>query len=131
MKSILYIKARPYPAPRPRVTRRGTYNKKEYSDFKDVVRLAYVAKHEGYPTTEPIAMKIDFFYQIPKSWSKKKKAAVGWHTSKPDVDNIVKSILDALNGVAFKDDSQVCFVQARKQYASQNGIRIEFMDVEQ
>jgi len=125
----LFIQIRPKPAPRPRVTRNGTYNAKEYSQYKEIIRLAYVAKNKGYPTEKPIAMNIDFFFAIPKSWSKKKKETAKWHTSRPDTDNLVKSIKDALNGVAYKDDSQVCNLFARKQYASFDGVKIEIIEI--
>jgi len=120
-----FIKIKPKPAPRPRVTRRGTYNPREYTDYKEVIRLAYVSKNKGYPSEKPIAIKLDFFFKIPKSWSKTKKENAGWHISRPDADNLAKSIKDALNGVAYKDDSQVCHLQVRKQYAQFDGVRIE------
>jgi Holliday junction resolvase RusA-like endonuclease len=55
-------------------------------------------------------------FEPAPSWSKKKTAEhLGrYHTQKPDLDNIEKSILDGLNGIAFKDDSQVADVSKRK-----------------
>ena len=52
------------------------------------------------------------------------------HTSRPDLDNLVKSVSDGLNGVAFRDDSQITELRAIKQYHSgdegpQTIIRIE------
>lgn len=59
--------------------------------------------------------------QAPESWSKKKRAAALSGelapTSKPDLDNIIKGIFDAMNGVVFKDDKQVSFVTAQKMYS--------------
>jgi len=121
----VFIEIKPKPAPRPRVTRHGTYNAKDYTQYKEAIRLSWVAVNKGYPTEKPIAMKLDFFFKTPKSWSKAKKESVKWHISRPDGDNLAKSIKDALNGVAYRDDSQVCFLQVRKQYAQMEGVRIE------
>jgi Holliday junction resolvase RusA-like endonuclease len=123
----IYYPARPKPAPRPRVTRNGTYNNEDYTEWKNGLKLLAKTRFKN-PITTPVSMKIEFFYEIPKSWSKKKKENAKWHTSKPDIDNLVKSILDALNGVAFNDDSQVCMIQARKQYAAFNGVKVEIYE---
>ena len=120
----LFLEVKPMPAPRPRVTRNGTYNKKEYTQYKELIKMAYIAKYKGCLTYKPVAMYLDFFFKIPKSWSKKKKENARWHTSRPDSDNLAKSIKDALNCVAYLDDSQVCFLQVRKQYAQMNGVKI-------
>lgn len=120
----IYYPVKPKSAPRPRVTRRGTYNDKDYTEWKNGLKLLAKTKFKK-PITHPVSINIEFFFEIPKSWTKKKKAAAKWHTSKPDVDNLCKSVLDALNGIAFKDDSQVCMIQAKKQYAQQSCVKIE------
>lgn len=60
-------------------------------------------------------------FPIPKYASKKTKELMinGYifPTKKPDGDNIIKTILDALNGVAYRDDSQICRVYFEKMYA--------------
>lgn len=125
----VWIEARPLPAPRPRVTRRGTYNDPKYTAYKKALGLI-ASNRIKQPLTNEIAIKIDFFYDIPKSWNKKKKAAAKWHTNKPDIDNLIKTVLDALNGIAFKDDSQVVHIVARKQYCNgTNGTKIEIEEI--
>ena len=60
--------------------------------------------------------------------AKKKAAALlGNHTSRPDLDNLLKAVLDALNGVAFLDDSQITEVRAVKSWweRSQTVVEIE------
>ena len=68
-----------------------------------------------------IKARIQAFYEIPKSSSKVKKTAMLsgelLPTKKPDIDNIVKAVLDALNEVAYRDDTQVVELQVRKQYS--------------
>ena len=65
--------------------------------------------------TGPIVMDIAFFKVKPKSYSKN---TIYW-TKKPDIDNMIKLVLDALNGVFFVDDAQVMRISASKQYADE------------
>jgi len=123
----VYIKIKPKAAPRPRVTRNGTYNPKAYTDYKRLIALVSRTKFEK--SDSALFMHVDFYFKIPKSWSKAKKADIPYHTSKPDVDNLIKSIKDALNGIAYKDDSQVVQVFARKQYADEDGVLIQLKEL--
>lgn len=118
----IYIPIRPKPAPRPRVTRNGTYNPKEYTDYKR--DIAIIAKTKVKLTSKPVSMHLDFFFKFPKSWSKKKIEDTKFHVARPDLDNLQKGVKDALNGIAYKDDSQVWSIQAKKQYSDKDGISI-------
>lgn len=73
------------------------------------------------PIAAPVYVTVTAFFQIPASWPKKRKAAalagLSWHTSKPDGDNILKAVGDGLNGIVWKDDSQVALSKVIKQYA--------------
>jgi Holliday junction resolvase RusA-like endonuclease len=123
----IWIPIQPIGAPRPRVTRNGTYNDPKYTSYKKAIAL--YCSHKFGISDKPIAMYVTFCFEQPKSWSKKKKAETSWHTSKPDIDNIQKGLKDALNGVAYIDDSQICYVIARKQYAEQAGIMLEIKEL--
>ena len=59
-----------------------------------------------------------FGMPIPKGTSKKQAQEMeqGHHTKRPDIDNLSKSVLDALNGVAWEDDSQIIRLTAEKFY---------------
>ena len=48
-----------------------------------------------------------------------------YYTKKPDVDNINKIILDALNKIAYEDDSQVCKVTVEKKYCEDNNPKVK------
>lgn len=83
----------------------------------------------GKPITEtPLALLVHSFRPIPESWSKadKAKALAGaiLPVSRPDWDNYGK-ITDALNGVVWKDDSQVCDGRCIKRYSDEPALRIE------
>lgn len=61
----------------------------------------------------PVRLLVVFYLPRPKSLGRR----VTHHTKKPDLDKLVRSVLDGLTGVLFNDDSQVVDLQARKRYA--------------
>ena len=113
----IWIEAKPFPAPRPRVTKTGTYNDPKYTSYKKALGLIAKSKIKK-PLENEVKVTIVFFYETPKSWSKKKKELANWHKSKPDIDNLIKTVLDALNGIAYKDDGQVVAIVASKMYTT-------------
>lgn len=127
MINIVYP-VKPKPAPRPRVTRFGTYNNKDYTDWKSGLKLLAKTKIKR-PIETPIFLKIYFFYEIPKNWTKVKKENAKWHTSKPDIDNLVKSVMDSFNGVIYKDDGQVVKIEAQKKYSVKSYVEIEIKEI--
>ena len=56
-------------------------------------------------------------YGTGRNAGKLKASAPRWHTNKPDIDNYIKFLLDCLNGLAWKDDAQIVFLDAIKCYA--------------
>lgn len=76
----------------------------------------------------PVYVTVTATFDIPKSWSKKKRmeASSGllWHTGKPDGDNVLKALGDGLNGVVWKDDSQVAFAKVMKRYGDVPGLHV-------
>ena len=78
-------------------------------------------------------VKITAYFKPAESLSKKKKQELvdgefGF-LHRPDVDNIAKSILDALNGLAYKDDSQVANLLILKCYGEENKILVELEEL--
>ena len=77
----------------------------------------------------PIRVRIEVYYKIPKSYTKKRIQAIrdGLDSpiKKPDSDNIAKIVLDSLNKLAFDDDAQVVELTVIKRWTEQNE-RIEF-----
>ncbi len=71
------------------------------------------------PTEGPVEIEILFIFPRPKNriW-KTKPMPREWKTTRPDLDNLEKSTIDGLNGVAFKDDGQVCSLAAEKVIAA-------------
>lgn len=76
----------------------------------------------------PVRLELTIMYGVPRSASKKASAEMLLGAvrpcKKPDADNVIKCVADALNGVAYKDDTQVCEVAARKLYSTIEGVRV-------
>lgn len=83
--------------------------------FKASVAEAASAECAGLMSTTPIRLMVCFAFPRPKSRCRKRDG-VGmiWHTSRPDIDNLLKAVTDAMTGIAWGDDSQVCSVNAEK-----------------
>lgn len=109
------------------------YDPKKSRDYKHYVRLAASQHKPKELLTGPLKMKVKVFRPTLKSFSKKKKkqAEEGTlrPTTKPDVDNYVKAIKDALNSVIWKDDSQVVDLQVSKFYSENPRIEVEIDEV--
>lgn len=82
------------------------------------------------PWRGPVLMTVRAVFPIPPSWAawKREAAADGliWHTAKPDLDNIIKLVKDALPGIAYDDDAQVVGYPGEpiKLYGSDPGITV-------
>lgn len=80
------------------------------------------------PTERPVAILVHAFREIPASWSRRDRemalAGAILPTSKPDADNYGK-IVDAFNGIVWRDDSQVCDWRIIKRYSDRPAWRIE------
>ncbi len=74
------------------------------------------------PLEGPLAVEIVAYTPIPKSWNRKDTAAAlageSVPTSRPDVDNLSK-VVDALNGVVWRDDSQIVDLHVWKFYSAE------------
>lgn len=71
------------------------------------------------PLIGPIQLWLSFIFPRPKSLTRKRGANPrAWKPSKPDIDNCQKSLCDALNGIAWLDDSQVAWVCCQKLIAA-------------
>jgi Holliday junction resolvase RusA-like endonuclease len=110
---------------RPRFSRSGG---RPYTDAKTANAETWVKccaiDQIGQPCLEgPLRLSVDIGVGIPASWPKKRQAAAllrSIHpTGKPDADNSVKLICDALNKIVWKDDSQIVSLSVQKFYAAE------------
>lgn len=112
------------------------YTPKETVNYEDLVKSSYLAKYNScFKKDVPLEVLILAAFSIPKKIKKGLKslmaAGVLLPTKKPDCDNIIKIILDGLNGVAYHDDSQICRVSLKKIYSEKPGIAVLIRNIEQ
>lgn len=83
----------------------------------------------------PVTLKVDALFSVPKSYSKARAASCRANearpTAKPDADNILKAVADALNGVAYSDDSAVVEMHVAKRYGASDGLVVRLTGKEQ
>lgn len=107
---------------RPRFTKQGrTYTPKKTLDYEREIKIAYTSKYT-YLSKRSLRIKICAYLEVAKSHSNIKKQKMLANelqcTKKPDADNIVKVVLDALNKVAYRDDAQVVELVAIKRWSN-------------
>ena len=104
---------------RPRICtfngQRIAYTPKQTVEYEKLIRASYTAVSKSkFERNLPLEISILALFPIPKYVNRKTKDLMLngrlFPTKKPDADNIVKIILDALNGVAYRDDVQICRV---------------------
>lgn len=97
------------------------YTPAETRKYEERIAAAAKAAWPGEPSRRPIELQVTINVEIPEGWPKwKREAATRGEilpTGVPDVDNVVKSISDGMNGVVYADDGQVATIDAVKLYA--------------
>ena len=95
--------------------------------------IGYAAQREVQEVIQdgPISIRVGFYMPRPKGhYGTGKNVGVlkgnapYYHTSKPDLDKLIRCVKDALTGIVWKDDSQVVMVEASKMYGEVAGARI-------
>lgn len=123
---------------RPRICRiKGrniAYTPRQTLDYEKLVKESYEADSNVlYDKNIPLKISVIALFPIPKTVSKKLKNDMLngkiLPTKKPDCDNIIKVILDALNGVAYHDDSQVCKICFEKTYAETPCVKVKITNL--
>ena len=112
----IVIEGEPVAQGRPRYTTKGGYAR-AYDPAKSrrwkqyVASIALQAMRGNPPMEGALSLSVVVYRSIPKSWSKVKKAkAVSGEIrpiTRPDLDNYVKGLKDALSGIVYKDDAQI------------------------
>ena len=106
---------------RARVTKWGAYTPDKTVLYENLIKMSFQQKYRNFKPSDDVFYDIEIIanFEIPKSYTKKKVAMILNHELKPkikDIDNIIKIVLDALNGYLYKDDRQVIKVTGEKRY---------------
>ena len=126
MEIVIY--GEPIPQGRPRFTKTGhTYDPQRSRNYKQLVRFwvtQHLKKIDGFkPYENALCVDLTFYLGIPTSWSKQKRIQASQGVIRPivrngDIDNMVKAILDANNGLLWVDDCIITDISARKRYTA-------------
>lgn len=121
------VNIRPHGKQRPRVCKNGiTYTPKQTVQNEKAIKLAFVAS--GNKMAEGnLKVSVTAVFAPNKSESKKNRAiqitGIPYY-KKPDLDNIIKEVLDSLNGLAWKDDDCVVKIEGEKKYGESDKLII-------
>ena len=126
MEIVIY--GEPVTQGRPRFTKTGhTYDPQRSRNYKQLVRFwvtQHLKKIDGFkPYENALCVDLTFYLGIPTSWSKQKRIQASQGQIRPivrngDIDNMVKAILDANNGLLWVDDAIITDLSARKRYTA-------------
>lgn len=131
---IFTVVGKPRAKQRPRLTKSGhAYTPQETINYENWVKQCFLDQCEGQRMLEDeLVAELVAIYPIPKSKSKRVKEEMEQDnirpTSKPDLDNIAKSILDALNGIAYQDDSQIVKLSVEKKYGDEPMVKVKIYE---
>ena len=115
VKFLLTIPAEPIAQGRPRLSSRGGFAR-AYDPPKSRSWKALVAdfaekamKEQGLtkPMEGPLMVKIRFGFPLPKSQYRKNPKPMMWHMKRPDLDNLYKGVIDAMEGIVYLRDSEI------------------------
>ena len=116
MMKIIEVEGKPIPLQRVRAGKKGFYDPQYIAkrNYAHLVREQY----KDDPIETAVSVTFEFYFAMPKSWSKKKKNAMRYkeHTQKPDLSNLIKFAEDALLEVIWKDDSIINEIFANKTW---------------
>ena len=121
---------------RPRFNRKTgmAYTPEKTASYENLVKLQYMAAANGFRFSDnaALAIRLMIYYSIPKSASKRRQKdmllGIEKPTKKPDCDNVIKSIADALCHVAYRDDAQIVYIEAVKKYAEVPRVEVVLCD---
>ena len=140
MVIMFHIPGEPKGKGRPRLGRSGrAFTPHDTAAYENLVKLCFSQDYPDHKPLDPsVPVKVDIIarYQIPKSTSIRKRndMLMGFTkpTKKPDCDNIAKIVCDALNGIVYHDDSQICELTVKKRYSENPrvAVRMEWDDGE-
>ena len=139
MSSTFTVPGEPVAKGRPRVTISGgrahAYTPAKTEAYEQLVAVYAHAAMKNAPLMEhPVRLHLGIYCKVPGSWSKKRRAAalggIERPAKSPDIDNIVKTLSDGMNGIVWVDDSQVVELVCAKHYALEPYVSVGVTSIE-
>ena len=129
----IVIPGRPQGKARPRVTRYVTYTPESTKRYEELIRACWLKQADGWTVRDgAVGMIVTAYFPIPASANKDRKSGMlSGRISpqvKPDGDNIIKAVADALNGHAYMDDKQVVSMSVQKRYSDEPRVEVVLYD---
>lgn len=134
----LIIEGNPIPLQRARSSKGRFYDsqfeaKKNFAfEVKDQFSKDKVNRHiiNKLPFKQPVELNVQFYFQMPKSWSEKKKVRLNGtpHTARKDLDNLIKWVGDVLNEIVWEDDAQIWSITSCKTWSYEGLTIIDFTE---
>lgn len=119
-----FLNITPHGKGRPRFGKGFTYTDKKTVAKETEIRWL-LQKEKPVRFDGPICLDVRFYFLKPKSAPKKRQH----HTVRPDLDNLLKLVSDACNGILWKDDAQICEIYIWKLYSEREGINIRVTEI--
>lgn len=114
VKSVIYM--HPVAKGRPRLGQYGTYTPVDTVRAENYIKytLAQEFREPPFGKDDALKLTVTFYRQRPASTPKRVTQPI----TRPDIDNYLKLLCDACNGVLWHDDSQITSIQASKQFGT-------------
>ena len=122
-----FVNGTPKAQPRPRITAKGhVYNPDSADAWKEEIMAAFLMCREK-TIREPVYLKVCFYLPMPKDMKRSANECIR-HGRKPDLDNLLKAVMDAMTSAGvWQDDALVFKIDSEKYYtplSNSEGVRI-------
>jgi Holliday junction resolvase RusA-like endonuclease len=128
------VPGKPQGKARPRFANGHTYTPQSTVDYENLIKQSFLLSPDRprTPLNCPVAISVDVFHQIPANASRGRTVALlkAYPMVKPDLDNVIKAVLDALNGLAYIDDKQVIRIDAKRYYSVNARVDVQIEVIE-
>lgn len=130
----IILEVKPVAKGRPRFSKFGhAYTPQKTLDAEEEIRYKLISwkNKNNFKIIEnkPIILEANFYFSVPKSFSKKRKEELLGkpHIIKPDCDNLMKLLCDAMNNIIYKDDCLIYNLKTGKYYSEKDLIKISII----
>jgi len=128
------IPGEPQGKARARVCKGFTYTPAKTVNYEALIKQTYAYEAKSKLIEKAVELTVKAYFMIPKSYTKGRRLAAEHNitrpTKKPDADNILKIVADALNGIAYKDDTQVVRAVVEKWFSDTPRVEVEIKELE-